>query len=54
VRDASALADALRKLIENAPLRIEMGRCSRERAVAEFSREQVIAETLAVYREVTH
>jgi glycosyltransferase involved in cell wall biosynthesis len=54
VRDASSLADALRKLIENAPLRNEMGRRSRERAVAEFSREQVIAETLAVYREVTH
>jgi glycosyltransferase involved in cell wall biosynthesis len=54
VRDAGTLADALRKLIENASLRIEMGRRSRERAVAEFSREQVIAETLAVYREVTH
>jgi glycosyltransferase involved in cell wall biosynthesis len=52
VRAASALADALRKLIENAPLRSEMGRRSRERAVAEFSREQVIAETLAVYQEV--
>jgi glycosyltransferase involved in cell wall biosynthesis len=52
VRDASALADALRKLIENAPLRSEMGRRSRERAVAEFSREQIIAETLAVYQEV--
>ena len=51
VRDATALADALRKLIVSATLRSEMGRRSRERVLAEFSREQVIAETLAVYRK---
>ena len=53
VRDATALADALRKLIESATLRSAMGRRSRERVLAEFSREQVITETLAVYQELT-
>lgn len=52
VRDAQALALALRGLIENPVLRAEMGLRSREIVLAEFSREQVIAETLAVYREL--
>ncbi len=52
VRDAQALAAALRSLIENPVLRAEMGLRSREIVLAEFSREQVIAETLAVYREL--
>lgn len=53
VRDAQALADALRSLIDNPALRAEMGLRSREIVLAEFSREQIIAETLAVYRELT-
>ncbi|MHB1174514.1 MAG: glycosyltransferase [Sulfuriferula sp.] len=53
VRDAQALAIALRSLIDNPVLRAEMGLRSREIVLAEFSREQVIAETLAVYRELT-
>ena len=52
VRDAQALAIALRGLIDNPVLRAEMGLRSREIVLAEFSREQVIAETLAVYREL--
>ncbi len=52
VRDAPALAVALRRLIENPELRAQMGHRSREIALAEFSSEQVIAETLAVYREL--
>ena len=52
VRNAQAHATALRSLIENPVLRAEMGLRSREIVVVEFSREQVIAETLAVYREL--
>ena len=52
-RDAQALARALRSLIGDAALRAEMGRRSREIVLAEFSQEQVIAETLAVYQELT-
>ncbi len=51
-RDAQALAMALRSLIDDAALRAEMGRRSREIVLAEFSQGQVIAETLAVYQEL--
>jgi glycosyltransferase involved in cell wall biosynthesis len=50
VRDSAALAAALRRLIEDAGLRSRMGQRSRERAVAEFSLQRVIADTLALYR----
>ena len=53
VRDAPALACALQGLIDNPVLRAEMGLRSREMVLAYFSREQIIAETLAVYRELT-
>lgn len=53
VRDAQALAVALQGLIDNSVLRAEMGLRSREIVLAHFSREQIIAETLAVYRELT-
>ena len=53
LRDAQALALALRRLIENAALRTEMGQRAREIVLAEFSQERVIAETLAVYQELT-
>ena len=52
VRDAQALALALRGLIQNPDLRAKMGRRGREIVLAEFSQERVIAETLAVYREL--
>jgi len=54
VRNAQALALALRSLIDNAALRAKMGQRAREIVLAEFSQEQVIAETLAVYQELTH
>ncbi len=52
VRDAAALASALGKLIDDAALRRSMGEQSRLRAETEFGLETVIAQTLAVYREV--
>jgi len=53
VRDAQALAVALRSLIDNVTLRAKMGQRAREIVLAEFSQERVIAETLAVYQELT-
>jgi glycosyltransferase involved in cell wall biosynthesis len=53
VRDAQALAVALRSLIDNVALRTKMGRRAREIVLAEFSQERVIAETLVVYQELT-
>lgn len=52
VRDTAALAAALEKLIGDAALRSRMGRESRLRAESEFGLEGVIAQTLAIYREV--
>ena len=52
VRDAEALAAALKNLIDDAELRRCMGEQSRRRAETEFGLETVIAQTLAVYREV--
>ncbi len=51
-RDPVALADAIRALISNPGLRKEMGQRSRQIAIAEFSEERVLNETLAVYREL--
>jgi glycosyltransferase involved in cell wall biosynthesis len=48
-RDPVALAAALRRLIEDAPLRQRLGQRSRERAVQEFSNEVVTAATLKIY-----
>lgn len=50
--DASALAEALEKLIQNPALRQSMGIISRELAVREFATERVIAETLEVYTQI--
>lgn len=52
VRDAVALAKALEKLINDAALRRRMGEQSRLLAESEFGQEAIIAQTLAVYREV--
>ncbi len=51
-RDADALAAALRCLIESPELRRAMGQCGRAIAVREFAVERVIAETLAIYRDL--
>ena len=49
IKDAEALAAALRCLVENAPLRRRMGERGRERALTEFAQERVIADTLDVF-----
>jgi glycosyltransferase involved in cell wall biosynthesis len=51
VRDASALAEALRKLMVDPALRQQMGRRGRELVEAEFSVRRIVAETLQVYNE---
>ena len=52
VRNTRALAEALRLLIENPPLRAGMGLKGRDIVVQEFSIERVVSETLGVYREL--
>jgi glycosyltransferase involved in cell wall biosynthesis len=51
-RDATALADALDKLLADAGLRLQMGQRGRERVLNEFSQEKIVAQVLALYREV--
>jgi len=51
VRDSRALAEALKTLIGDAALRKRMGKKGRELAVAEFSLEKVIGQTLSVYEK---
>ena len=52
VQDSSALAQALRMLIEDPGLRRQFGARSRAMAEAEFGQEKIAAETLAVYRKL--
>jgi glycosyltransferase involved in cell wall biosynthesis len=51
VRDADALAGAIRKLCSDPEWARGLGRAARERALREFDERVVIAKTLAVYRE---
>jgi glycosyltransferase involved in cell wall biosynthesis len=53
-RDATALAAALQRLIEDPALRQRLGRRGRERAVQEFSDDVVTAATLKVYNVAAH
>jgi glycosyltransferase involved in cell wall biosynthesis len=48
--DRKAFVEAIWTLAQNASLRAAMGARGREIAVSEFSREQVIAANLALYR----
>lgn len=48
-RDVPALAAAIERLLNDAPMRARMGARGREIAVAEFSLDRVIRETLDVY-----
>ena len=50
LRNAQALANALKKLTEYPDLRIRMGKLSRRKAEQEFDEKKIIAETLAVYK----
>jgi glycosyltransferase involved in cell wall biosynthesis len=52
VRDAAALAAALRRLIEDGPLRARLAQRARRAAVEEFSQELVCEKTLGVYRSL--
>ncbi len=51
-RDAVALADALKRLLENPDLCQRMGAAGRLRAEREFGQDAVIAQTLEVYRRL--
>lgn len=49
--DAGALAAALRRLLDDEPLRRRMGQAARERVRREFSLQRMVAQTLQIYRE---
>jgi glycosyltransferase involved in cell wall biosynthesis len=49
-RDASGLAQALAHLIQNPIIRTKMGAAGRIIAENEFSLEQILPQTLAVYK----
>jgi glycosyltransferase involved in cell wall biosynthesis len=51
VREAAALAGAIRRLCSAPEWARDLGRAARERALREFDERVVIAKTLAVYRE---
>ena len=51
-KNPAELADAIARLLNDAPLRTEMGRRGRELAVNQFSEEKVIQQTLALYRKL--
>ena len=51
-RDATALAAAIRRLIENPDLRHRMGVAGRVRAESEFGIERVVHRHLEIYREL--
>jgi glycosyltransferase involved in cell wall biosynthesis len=52
VRNAPALADAIRLLLQSQPLRQEFGRAGRLIAEREFAEHLVIGQTLDVYRRL--
>lgn len=53
-RDASALTDALAKLITDYGLRSRMGDAARKKAMAEFDQQRVIDTTLDVYERLLY
>ena len=52
LRDSTAVAEALKTLIESPELRKEMGKKGRELVVKEFSLDKVNSETLVLYEEM--
>lgn len=52
VRDARALAAALKRLISDGALRRGLGERARRLAVSEFAQEKVVEQTLQVYRSL--
>jgi glycosyltransferase involved in cell wall biosynthesis len=51
-RDAVALARAIARLQDDAPLRERLGAAARAKALREFDEQSVISRTLGVYREL--
>ena len=51
-KDSKALAEALRKLIDDPDLRQRMGRAGRGKALREFTLDRMLRETERVYEEV--
>ena len=51
-RDATALAQAIRTLLESPEQRERFGRVGRQIAVTEFAEEIVVEQTLGLYREL--
>lgn len=49
-RNATALADALARLLADPELRLRMGQRGRERVLNEFAQEKIIDQVLALYR----
>jgi glycosyltransferase involved in cell wall biosynthesis len=52
-RDAVALADAIQELLADHERLVEMGRYSRQKAVAEFGIERVVDLHMQIYRELS-
>ncbi len=52
VRDAAALADAIRTLLDDPALRLRMGARGREIVKQEFTVDHVVAATLGVYKSM--
>lgn len=53
-RDVQALADALEKLLRDAPLRAAMGRAGHAMVLQDFTQEYVIEQSLVVYKQLLH
>ena len=52
-RDANALADAILRLLDDAPLRARLGAAARRAAVDRFDRKRLGGAVLEVYRQLT-
>lgn len=52
--DPAALADALRKLLTNPPLRAQMGAAGRQRVQAHFLTDRAAQQVTEIYRRATH
>lgn len=53
-KNIDALSHAISQLIANRDMRLRMGQRGREIAVAEFSVEKVVSETMSLYQEMLH
>jgi starch synthase len=53
-RDAKALADAILGLLSDPAGAEQLGRCAREKAIANWSVEKILTRTLMFYERVLH